>query len=31
MVHACTWTVEINISEHDNERRTRAEARPCRL
>jgi hypothetical protein len=26
MVHARTWTVEINISEHDDERRTRAEA-----
>jgi hypothetical protein len=26
MVHERTWTVEISISEHDDERRTRAEA-----
>jgi hypothetical protein len=26
MVHVRTWTVEINISEHDDERRTRADA-----
>jgi hypothetical protein len=26
MVHVRTWTVEINITEHDDKRRTRAEA-----
>jgi hypothetical protein len=26
MVHVRTWTVEIKISEHDDERRTHAEA-----
>jgi Domain of unknown function (DUF1876) len=26
MAHVRTWTVEINIAEHDDERRTRAEA-----
>lgn len=26
MVHTRTWTVEITISEHDDERRTRADA-----
>jgi hypothetical protein len=27
MVHTRTWTVEITISEHEQERRTRADAR----
>jgi hypothetical protein len=26
MMHVRTWTVEINIAEHEDERRTRAEA-----